>query len=113
MIIQKSINFFQNMAEAGVSEVFTNSQADVMSLQINGELGGGSIILEGRNSSQNEWVPLAGINLSNFTISKDGFTSEGLYELGITSVRQLRARAENVDLANVNVLGLLISTVEV
>jgi hypothetical protein len=96
MIIQKNLDFFKDMSAPTVSKTFPNAASDVLSLQIDGELQGGKIYIEGRNRSTGNWVALAGVNLSNFTPVRGVFTASGLYEIGVVGIREIRARAEGV-----------------
>ena len=111
MIIQKSISFTYNSAEPIISDIIANTQADYMSLQLDGNFTEGVIVIEGRNAPQNDWVSLGGISLSDFAIYKTGFTKPGLFELSISSVRQLRVRTEGLN-GEVELTGLLISSIE-
>lgn len=110
MIIQKNLDFFKGMSTPTVSKTFPNTQSDVLSVQISG-LTSGTIYVEGRNNQGGDWIPLAGINLSNFSPARGGFTEAGMYEIGVVGIREIRARAEGVS-GNVSVFGQLISTEE-
>lgn len=109
MIIQSNCKFFDNTNTPTVSKTFQNAAGDVLSLQI---FGADSVIhIEGRNSMRGDWVPLAGINLSDFSIAKGTYTKSGLYEIGIEGVRMIRARLESTS-GNVSAMGQIISTGE-
>lgn len=108
MVIQKSLNFVQSTTVPVVSTTQTNATADVLSVEIKGN---GVVYIEGRLKSESDWFPIAGINLSDFSVSKDGFTRPGLYELGVIGIRQLRARVEAVQ-DSISVYGQLISSEE-
>ena len=109
MVIQKNCNFITNATSPAESKVFSNATGDVLTLQISG--ADGVYKLEGRNHSQGDWVPLAGIDLSNFSMIKNGFSKAGLYEVGIIGIRELRATVESLQGA-VNIFGQIISTEE-
>ena len=110
MIIQKNCDFVTNIDSPIISKVFPNSSGDILSLQISGNEG--MYYIEGRNNSDGDWVSLAGINLSDFSAVRGGFTKPGLYELGIIGIRQIRARVESAS-GNVSIFGQIISSEEV
>lgn len=109
MVIQKNCEFIKNSNTPIVSKVFPNASGDILSLQITG--GDGLYHLEGRNNRNGEWVSLAGVNLSDFSAIRGGFTKAGLYEIGIIGIRELRVRVERVS-GNVSVFGQIISVEE-
>ena len=109
MIIQKNCEFIKNSNTPEISKIYSNSSGDTLTVQISG--ANGLYYIEGRNNSNNEWVPLAGINLSDFSAVKETFTKAGLYELGIVGVRELRVRVEKAE-GLVSIFGQIISTEE-
>lgn len=111
MVIQSVCNFTNNMITPNVSKSFSNAQGDVLSIQISGILNG-KVYIEGRNSSNSAWTSLAGIDLSSFLVKKEGFNNIGLYEIGITSIRNLRLRLDGASATDVEVIGQIISTEE-
>lgn len=108
MVIQKNLNFVSNTTIPVLSKTFINASGDVLSLEIKGN---GVIYIDGRLQDDSDWFSIAGINLSDFSVSKDGFTKPGLYEIGVIGIRQLRARVEAVQ-DNVSVYGQIISSEE-
>lgn len=110
MVVQSNCTFVENANTPIVSKTFINSQGDVLSIQICGATG--VFHLEGRTNKDAEWVSLAGIDLSDFSAHKGGFTKPGMYELGIIGVRQLRARVESTT-GDVSIFGQIISSGEV
>ena len=110
MVIQSNCNFFENVNAPTVSKVFSNAHGDTLSLQISG--ANGKYYIEGRNNAKGDWVPLAGINLSNFTPAKGQFTEAGIYEIGVVGIRELRARVESTAGGKVSIFGQIISTEE-
>ena len=109
MIIQKNCEFVKNSNTSIISKIYPNSNGDILALQISG--ANGVYHLEGRNNSNNDWVSLAGINLSDFSAVRGNFTKAGLYEIGIVGVRELRVRVESVE-GEVSIFGQIISTEE-
>ena len=109
MVIQKNCDFITNANAPIVSEVFMNAAGDTLTLQISG--ANGVYYLEGRNRASHDWVPLAGINLSDFSAVRGSFTKAGIYEVGIVGIRQMRVRVESVQ-GEVSVFGQIINTEE-
>lgn len=110
MVIQSNCNFVEKTNTPIVSKPFVNSQGDVLALQISGATG--VFHIEGRNHRNGDWVSLAGINLTDFTPVRNGFTKPGMYEIGIVGIRELRARVESVN-GKVSMFGQIISTGEI
>lgn len=109
MVIQKNCEFLKNSNTPIVSKEFPNASGDILSLQITGD--DGLYHLEGRNNRNGEWVSLAGVNLSDFSAIRGGFTKAGIYEIGIIGIRELRVRVERVS-GKVSVFGQIISAEE-
>lgn len=109
MVIQKNCEFIENSTTPTVSRHFSNATGDVLTLQITG--ADGVYHLEGRNSRHHDWVSLAGINLSDFSAVRGGFTKAGMYEIGIMGVRELRVRVEST-LGKVSIFGQIMSSEE-
>lgn len=109
MVIQKNCEFITNSSTPIVSKIFPNSTGDILTLQISG--ANGLFYVEGRNRSSNDWVVLAGINLSDFSVARGGFTKAGIYEIGIVGIRELRARVESTE-GTVSLFGQIISAEE-
>ena len=109
MVIQKNCEFVTDSSTPIVSKVFPNATGDTLTLQITG--ADGVYHLEGRNSRHHDWVSLAGINLSDFSAVRGGFTKAGMYEIGIMGVRELRVRVEST-MGTVSVFGQIMSSEE-
>lgn len=109
MVIQSNCKFIENTSTPTVSKTFFNATGDVLSIQIDG--ANGVFHIEGRNNPRGNWISLAGINLSDFSAVRGGFTAPGMYEIGIVGVREIRANVESVQ-GNVSVFGQIISTEE-
>jgi hypothetical protein len=109
MVIQKNCEFVTNSNTPIVSKVFPNATGDTLSLSIKG--ANGLFHLEGRTNSDYDWVSLAGIDLSDFSAVRGGFTKAGMYEIGIVGIRQIRVRVESVS-GSVSLFGQIISSEE-
>jgi hypothetical protein len=109
MVIQKNCDFIKSASAPKISKSFFNATGDVLTVQIMGD--DGVYYIEGRNNSKFDWAPLAGINLSDFTVAKNGCTKAGVYEFGIVGIREIRARVESTS-GEVSLFGQIISTEE-
>ena len=109
MIIQRNCDFIKKATAPAISRIIANTNGDTLSFQISG--ANGVYILEGRNNTRANWTPLAGINLSDFSAVKGTYTKEGLYEIGIVGVREMRVKVESVE-GTVSITGQIISTEE-
>lgn len=109
MVIQKNCDFVKNTTTPIVSKIFPNAAGDVLTLQISGARG--KVHLEGRNVHKGDWVSLAGIDLSDFSAVRGGFTKPGIYEIGVVGIRELRVNVESAE-GEISVFGQLIRTEE-
>lgn len=110
MVIQKNIEFLKGMSTPTVSKTFPNSTGDILSVQLSGDFSG-AVHIEGRNRYNGDWISLAGISVSDFSVARNGFTSAGIYEIGIVGIREIRARIDEVE-GNIALSGQIISTEE-
>lgn len=108
MIILQNCKFAQNESSSYVSRTFFNAAGDALTVQVDG--ANGKYYIEGRTHSSMEWVPLAAINLQDFTVASS-ITTPGIYEMGISGIRELRARIEEVN-GLVTIAGQIISSEE-
>ena len=109
MMILSNCIFAENINQVHTSPIYYNSQGDILSVQIDG--ANGIYHIEGRSRNNGEWFPLVGLNLSDLSIVKGIYTKPGIYELGITSIREIRARIESID-GKVNIFGQIINSQE-
>ena len=109
MIILQNCKFAQNESSSYVSGTFFNAAGDILTVQIDG--GKGKYYIEGRTNSNMEWISLAAINLQNFAIAAGVITNPGIYEVGISGIRELRARIEEANEVT-TISGQIISTEE-
>jgi hypothetical protein len=109
MIIQQNCEFVKDSDAPIVSKDFPNASGDVLTIQVYG--ANGLYQVEGRNTSNGDWVPLAGINLSNFSTVIGGVKAPGLYEFGVIGIRAIRVRVEEVE-GKVSIFGQIISSEE-
>ena len=108
MIIQKRCVFIMDAVDAIVSYPVYNNMSDVLVLEIQGD--DGEYVIEGRASDDGVWVPLAGINVSNYKMSPTQ-TSAGVYEYSVIGLRELRAKVISTS-GTVTLLGQLINSME-
>lgn len=108
MIILNNLDLIQDISTPMISDEYINLGGDILAVQISGATG--RYYIEGR-SADSDWYPLAGINLSDFTVATGAFTKPGLYEIGVASIRRIRARVETTD-GEVSITAQLISSSE-
>lgn len=111
MIIQSNLHLAKNISAPTVSKIYANHTGDTLSLQISGNFTSGVFHIEGRAHPAGAWVSLAGINLSDFSVSRGGFTQSGLYEIGIAGVREIRSNIEAIN-GTVTLFGQILSMEE-
>ena len=109
MVIQSNCKFIENAEAPIVSKTFFNTVGGILALQVDGAKG--AYFIEGRNASTGDWYPLAAINLSDFSVKREGIDEPGVYEIGIISIRELRARVESTR-GRVSIVGQIISAEE-
>lgn len=112
MIIQNKATFFEEAVTSQTSKIYKNSHADVLDLQVDGDFTAATVVVEGRLTPANDWVRLAGINLSDFSVAANGLTKAGIYEFSVLGTREIRARVDNIN-GKVSVFGYFISSEEV
>ena len=114
MIAQQNIVFFKDATSAGVSEYYyRNYNSEIISVEISGGFTSCNIVFEGLVDLENGeiWTPLAGINLSDYSITENGVaTKAGIYEVAIEGVQKFRVRIAEVSGGNVTVFGRVIKT---
>lgn len=111
MIIQKKFTFCENQTAPFISVTTYNPLSDILIVQIDGTFTDSLIKIEGRSNNVSSWVPLAGINLSNFSVAKNGITQAGMYEFGVIGIREIRLNLEQIN-GDVTVTGQLINAEE-
>ena len=112
MILNKNDFFTDETEKSAVSAIVNNPHGDTLAIEVIGDLGGGVLYLEGRNSKKAEWQNIAGVSLSTLDIATEGITNAGLYEFPILSIRSLRTHIEN-NAGVVSVIGHIINSTEV
>lgn len=111
MIIQKKITFCENQTAPFISTAYYNPLSDVLSIQVDGNFSESLVKVEGRSNSTTAWVSLAGINLSDFSVTKKGISKPGLYEFGVLGIREFRVNVQEIN-GSVTVSGQLINAEE-
>lgn len=109
MVPQIHYVFGKNINTAGIlPNVYHNTIADVLSLEVSGEFTG-VIKVEGRVNKENtDYTVIAGINMSEFIIAKT-ITEIGIYEYGIEGIQDIRVNIESIS-GNVTILGRFVNT---
>ena len=107
MIAQKIIRFFEGdlVNPEDKVEYYGNIHADIVSVQISGDMSNGVFHFEGLvDTDSDEWVPIAGVNLSDYTITADP-TGAGSWEVPIEGLQRFRVRTESVTGGTAKVFG--------
>ena len=109
MLPQIHYVFGKNINTPGVlPNVYHNTQADVLSLEVSGTFEG-VIKVEGRvNKENNDYTTLAGINMSEFTIAKQ-IVDIGIYEYGVEGIQDIRINIESIS-GDATILGRFVNT---
>lgn len=112
MIAQKNVNFFEGslVNPEDKIEYYGNSKAEIISVEISGTFTSGLFHFEGIvDLATTEWTPIAGVNLSDYTISADP-AGKGIWEVPIEGLQRFRVRTEAVAGGEAKVFGRAIVT---
>lgn len=111
MVGQSSFVFFNKVTSPGVpNNPYRNNKADVIALEISGSFTTGKFCFEGRaDIHSNNWTPVVGINLSDYSISTFA-TSQGIFEVGIEGLQLFRVRIEELSGGDATVYARVVST---
>lgn len=107
MIAQKNIRFFEGdlVIPGDKLEYYSNLHADIISVQISGGFSSGLFHFEGLvDTDSDEWVPIAGVNLSDYSITADP-TGAGIWEVPLEGLQRFRVRTETVTGGTAKVFG--------
>lgn len=110
MQIKKEIKFLDNIsAPVNTGMVYDNIVCDILSLETKGTATDYIVKVQGCNSLDcDEWYDVAAINTKDFTIGD--ITKNGIYEIGIESVRKVRVVCTALSSGTLTANGLLICT---
>ena len=108
----KSFVFFDAATSPATSEnYYANIKADVMAIEISGSFTSGTFAFEGQSDiNSNTWTPIAGINLSDFSVTSSP-TKAGIYEVGIEGLQRFRVRIEALGGGAARIVGRVIDSV--
>lgn len=113
MIAQENIVFFDKASSAKESDfTYRNYNSEIIAIEISGEFSSGSIVFEGKTDlNAASWTPIAGILLSDYSITPNGVaTQPGIYEVAIEGVQLFRVRIAEIGGGAVTVFGRVIKT---
>ena len=120
MIGQKNIKFFDKVSAPGESEYYFNVKADIIAVEISGSFSAATVAFEGQTDIQKDpisndpstwtWVPIAGVNLSDYTYTAKP-AAAGIYEVPIEGLQRFRVRVESVTGGDISVFGRAVSEV--
>lgn len=112
MYVQSNFLFLDKVIGSVTSNAYLNSNAESATLQISGDFTSGSFVVEGKTDSESTaWETLAGINLSDFSVSGSSITEKGIYQFGVDGIRQIRVRSVSVSGGTATVVGRMARTV--
>jgi hypothetical protein len=109
MRIQSNFKFLTAVTTTAVSNTFTNSICDGLTLQITGTHSGATILVEGQvspDSTLTNWVALSVINLNDFSVV-DSITANGVYQVGIAGISQIRVVVSAISSGTVTAFGAI------
>lgn len=112
MTPQKGIVFFEGetVSPDAKIEYYRNLKSDIMSVEISGTFTSGTFHFEGMaDYSSSEWTPIAGINLSDYSITSDP-TGKGIWEVPLEGLQKFRVRTEAVVGGVAKVFGWVVVT---
>lgn len=107
MKIQSGFKFLTAVTTTASSNTFTNSICDGLTLQITGTHGGATILVEGQvspDSTLTNWIALSAINLNDFSVTSS-ITTNGIYQIGVAGISQIRVRVSAISSGNVTAFG--------
>lgn len=96
MIILTTCNFWQDQVveTSEKSDILYNSNGDYFAVEVAGDMSNGVLYVEGRSADNMPWTPLAGVELSSLDLITEGIIAPGIYEFGVSSVRNIRLAFE-------------------
>ena len=112
MTPQKGIVFFEGetVSPGKPIEYYRNLKADIMSVEISGNFTSGTFHFEGVTDYTNEeWTPIAGVNLSDYSIASDP-SGKGIWEVPLEGLQKFRVRVESVSGGSAKVFGWVVVT---
>ena len=106
--------FYRDQSSASTSadmKTYFNTQADMMSVEVSGTATSCKINIQGRTNSENnnEWFDLTVMNMTNLDIGTD-IEGNGIYEVAIEGMREIRANIVSVSGGSVTVFGRAVNT---
>lgn len=98
-----NVLMLDTVTSAATSSVYTNNLCDACSIQISGTFTSAVVYVQGKlNPDIDDWVNIAVIDLSNYTVDSDGISNKKLYEVGIDGVQFVRINAATVTGGNLS-----------
>ena len=107
MIIQNGFKFLTGVNTPNASNTFTNSICDGLTLQVTGTYTGLVLTVEGQVNplgTLTNWVALSAISLNDFSAT-NSITKNGVYQIGISGVSQIRVNVSAISSGTVTVFG--------
>ena len=111
MRIQANYTAIDGASAAVVSPEFVNNMCDVCSIQVTGTFTSATLHVQGIiNSDSAEWVNLAVLSLSDYTLATSGISDEGIYECGVEGVSRVRFNLSAVSGGDITVQAQFVNT---
>lgn len=105
MAITDFFGFHENQESISVGKIFGVNQNVSLTLEVDGNATGFTIIPEGIvNAKTEDWSPLSSIAYNGYII-KEAITQNGIYALDITGLYKVRFNLTNIDSGKISVTG--------
>lgn len=109
------ITMINAASSTGASSVVTNTNCDLLSVQVDGTFSAATVKVEGKtNENATDWTAIAIFNKTtlDMTAGSTGITAKGIYEANIAGVAFVRVNVTSVSGGNVTVVGSFENTSE-
>ena len=114
---QKVFPFFRAANMAGVSDVFSNFNYDLLTIEVSGSAMSVQATIQGCintvgpnkepiDNANLEWSDLAVINTADYSVSEK-INSKGIFSIGISGLSKIRVVLNNISGGVVNIIGVL------
>lgn len=107
------ITMIDGASSAASSAAVSNSNCDLLSVQVSGTFSTGKIKIQGKTDPDaSEWTDLAFYDKSTLTATEgsDGITAKGIYDANIAGLLLVRVDVVSVTGGNVTVIGSFANT---
>lgn len=111
---QALVTMISAATSAGSSDAYTNSNCDLLSLQVSGTFSAVKVKVQGKTNTVADWTDIAIFNKTtlDLTAGTSGITAAGIYEANTAGLVQVRVNVASVSGGNVTVVGSFENTSE-